>query len=334
MMMMKAVLIKPTANGATLELADIARPAALGPDDVRLAVRAVSVNRADVLTRVGSYATNAAPSGPAVAGMDAAGEVIETGTNVTGVAVGDRVMALAPGSLATEVVCPEAMTVKIPTGWSYVEGAAAVVGLVTEFDALVRAGRLAPGETVLIHAVASGVGTQAVQLARRLGAGRVLGTSRHASHAEQLESLGLDELIVAAGTDFAERVGPQGEGEVGGADVIVDHVGGPYLAANVRAAALGGRIVDVGRLGGATGTIDLEEFARKRLELIGTTFRTRTPQQRAAAVAALREGVDLEDAVDALRPLVHRTFPWTEALVAQDALLRNEHVGKLVLEVT
>ncbi|WP_224766556.1 zinc-binding dehydrogenase [Nocardioides campestrisoli] len=327
---MPAILLEPTDHGTTLRRGQVPRPGPVGPGEVRIAVRAVSVNRADVLARTGSYVTNVVRTGPAVAGMDAAGEVLEVGDAVRTVAVGDRVMALAAGSLAAEVVCPAATTLPIPSGWSYVEGAAAVVGLVTEHDALVRAGRLARGEVVLVHAAASGVGTQAVQLARHLGARLVLGTSRSDRHAGVLEGIGLDALVVPGEGGFVEQVVALAGEE--GVDVVVDHVGGPYLPDNVRVAALGGRLVDVGRLGGATGTLDLEEFARKRLELLGCTFRTRTPEQRAAAVAAVRDGADLEAAADVLRPVVHATYVWDDALAAQEALLRNEHVGKLVLE--
>jgi NADPH:quinone reductase-like Zn-dependent oxidoreductase len=146
-----------------------------------------------------------------------------------------------------------------------------------------------------------------------------------------VEKLGLDELIDTSEQDFAERVLDATDGA--GVDVIVDHVGGPYLAPNIRAAAIKGRIVGVGRLGGAEGVLDMEELARKRVELIGVTFRTRTPAEKADVVAALRAGIDIDGAADALRPLVDRTLDWTRALEAQTELGRNAHVGKIVLQV-
>jgi NADPH:quinone reductase-like Zn-dependent oxidoreductase len=312
---MKAMLIIPTSAAATLELADV-DPPALGPGDVRIAVRASSVNRADLLTRAGTPQP-ASAAGPPIAGLDAAGDVVEIGSDVTDFVVGDRVMAMVAGGLAEEVVLPAAMAVPIPPNWTYAEDAAAVLGLMTEHNAIATAGRLAPGETVLVHAAASGVGTQAIQVARALGAGRVLGTTRSSRDAGVLAQLGLDELIVTGETDFAERV--LGVTTGAGADVIVDHVGGPYLSPNIRAAAVRGRIVSVGRLGGAEGTLDMEELARKRLEIIGTTFRTRSADERAAVVEALRTGLDLVGSADTLRPLIDRTFPWTEALTAQSA---------------
>lgn len=134
---------------ATLEMGDVASPS-LGAADVRLAVRAASVNRADLLARAGRYVVAGSSGGPAIAGMDAAGEVLEVGADVRGIAPGNRVMAMVSGGLAEEVVLPAAMAIPIPPTWSYAEGAAAVVGLLTEHNALAAAGRLARGETVLV----------------------------------------------------------------------------------------------------------------------------------------------------------------------------------------
>lgn len=322
--------MRPTDGGpATLALSDIDRPA-VGPLDVRVRVHAASVNRADLLTRAGTHAP-ATASGPAIAGLDAAGEVLEVGSEVTTLKPGDRVMAMVAGGLAEEVVFPAAMAILVPSAWSWVEGAAAVLGLMTEHNALATAGRMQRGETVLVHAAASGVGTQAIQLARQLGAKKIIGTARSARPLPPLEALGLHHLVVASDEDFADRALELTDGV--GVDVILDHVGGPYLPGNIKAAAVRGRIVGIGRLGGAEGILDLEELARKRLEIVGTTFRTRTPEEKAKVVADLRDDVELEASADQLRPIVDRVLPWTDALKAQDALEAGEHVGKIVLEV-
>jgi NADPH2:quinone reductase len=326
---MKAILIKPTHGTATLELADIDAPE-LGPRDIRIRVHAASVNRADLLTRAGAHVP-ATAAGPPVAGLDAAGEVIEVGAEVATVKRGDRVMAMVAGGLAEEVVLPAAMAIDVPPAWSWVEGAAAVLGLMTEHNALVTVGRMAKGDTVVVHAVASGVGTQAVQLARELGASLIIGTSRSPRPEGSLTDLGLDHLIVTSEEDFAEQVLKLTDGV--GADVILDHVGGPYLASNITAAAVRGRIVGIGRLGGPEGTLDMEELARKRLEIIGTTFRTRTLEEKVRVVAELCVGVDLVGAAARLRPVVDRVLPWTSALEAQDALVASNHLGKIVLQV-
>jgi len=327
---MRAMLIRPADGEATLELDEITPPST-GVGQVRLAVRAVSVNRADLLIRAGTHVAAGSADGPVIAGQDAAGEVLEVGPEVESISSGDRVMAMVSGGLAEEIVFPAAMAIPIPPTWSYAEGAAAVVGLMTEHNAMATAGRMTRGETVLIHAAAAGVGTQAIQVARHLGAGKIFGTSRSPRRAELLAKLGLDELIVTSEQNFVDRVLEATDGA--GADVIVDHVGGPYLSANIQVAALKGRLVGVGRLGGAEGTLDMEELARKRIELIGVTFRTRSLAEKAAVVATLREAVDLVGAADALRPIIDRSFEWTRALEAQTELSRNEHVGKFVLEI-
>jgi NADPH2:quinone reductase len=327
---MRAMLIRPAGGEATLEIDEITPPS-MGAADVRLAVRAASVNRADLLVRAGTHVAAGPADGPMIAGQDAAGEILEVGPDVDGITPGDRVMAMVSGGLAEEIVFPAAMAIPIPPTWTYAEGAAAVVGLMTAHNAIATAGRMARGETVLIHAAAAGVGTQAIQVAKHLGAGKIFGTSRSPKKAGPLEKLGLDELIVTSEQNFVDRVLDATDGA--GADIIIDHVGGPYLAANIQVAALKGRLVGVGRLGGAEGTLDMEEMARKRLELIGVTFRTRTPAEKAAVVAALREDIDLVSAADALRPIIDRTFDWTRALEAQTELSHNAHIGKFVLEI-
>jgi NADPH2:quinone reductase len=328
---MKAVVLEQHNGATTLTMSEIDRPT-LEPGAVRIAVRAASVNRADLLIRAGTHTPAANPeAGPAVAGLDVAGEIIEVGDEVRDLRVGDNVMAMVAGGLAAEVVTPAAMAIPLPSAWSYVEGAAAVIALMTEHNALVTAGKMKAGDTVLVHAAASGVGTQAVQLAVLLGAGKVIGTTRSHGDSPVLKGRGINELITVADGAFADQVLKLTQGH--GADVILDHVGGPYLEENLRAAALAGRIVGVGRLGGRSGTLDLEELARKRLEIVGTTFRTRSAEEKASVVSALRTDVDLEQHADALRPIVDQTCSWFKALDAQETLAHNTHVGKIVLEI-
>jgi NADPH:quinone reductase len=328
---MRAILITPTASDvASLELQNI-EPPQLSRDQIRVAVRAASVNRADLLTRAGAHAPASAGGSPQVAGLDASGDVIEVGSDVSGIKVGDRVMVMAGGGLAEEIVVSSDMAIPVPTGWSYIEGAAAVLGLMTEHDALVTAGGLTKGDVVVVHAATSGVATQGIQLAKYVGAGTILATARSMRADDVLTGLGADALIDTSSGDFPARILDLTNGN--GANVILDHVGGPYLAGNLAASAIGGRIIGIGRLGGADGTLDLEELARKRVSIIGVTFRTRTPAEKAEVVAALRRDVDFENATDALRPLIHQTYDWTQALEAQAELAKNAHVGKIVLEV-
>lgn len=323
---MKAMVVEHDADGAVLVMRDI--PAhEPGPAQVKIRVRAASVNRADLAQRAGTHQPTAPGGVPAVVGLDAAGEVVEVGREVTDVLVGDRVMAIANGGLSEEVVIDAALAVPIPVAWTYAEGAAAILGLMTEHNALSTNGRLQQGETVLIHAAASSVGLQCVQLAKYLGAGLIIATTRSDRATELLRSVGADHVVIIGESGFADRVLDLTDGH--GADVIIDHVGGPYLADNIRCAAIKGRLVGVGRLGGAEGVLDLEALAFKRLSLIGVTFRTRDAQDKAEIVAALCSNVDLKD--EALRPHIDRIMPWTEARQAQDLMAANSHLGKIVL---
>lgn len=326
---MQAVLLEMIDGAVTPRLSSVDRPE-LRSGHVRVAVRASSINRADLLIRTGTHTSAGSANAPAVAGLDACGEVIEVASDVSGINPGDRVMAMVPGGLAEEVVVPVVAVLPVPSVWSFAEGAAAITALMTEHNALVTAARLQPGETVLVHAAASGVATQAIALAKVLGARSVFGTTRSHSNSPVLRRLGVDELIDVSQTNFADRILELTAGS--GVDVIIDHVGGPYLEDNLRAAAIKARIIGVGRLGGAAGTLDMEELARKRVELIGVTFRTRSDEEKFAITHALRQ-VDLEAHADALRPLIHRTYPWAKVLEAQEELASNTHVGKIVLEI-
>lgn len=323
---MKAMVVEHDTHGPTLVMRDIPTPEP-GPDQVKIRVRAASVNRADLAQRAGTHQPASPGDAPAVVGLDAAGDVVEVGREVTDVRVGDRVMAIVNGGLSEEVVVDAALAVPIPVAWSYAEGAAAILGLLTEHNALSTNGCLQPGETVLVHAAASSVGLQCVQLAKYLGAGLIIATTRSGRASDLLTSVGADHVVIIDESGFADRVLDLTDGH--GADVIIDHVGGPYLADNIRCASVKGRLIGVGRLGGAEGVLDLEALAFKRLSLIGVTFRTRDAQEKAAIVAALRSGVDLDD--EALRPRIDRVMPWTEARQAQDLMAANSPLGKIVL---
>lgn len=326
---MKAMVLERVEGGSELRLADVPEPA-VGPRQVAVAVRAASVNRADLLQRAGSYLPGGNPD-VVRAGLDAAGQVVAVGEGVQTVAVGQRVMAMAPGGLAERVVVDEAMVVPLPEDWSEAEGAAAIVALMTADNALVTAGRLREGESVLVHGATSGVGLQTVRLASFLRAGSVIATTRSARGVNLLHELGADHVVDVSRVDFAFAVS-QFNGDHG-IDVLIDHVGGPYLGGNLHCLAVKGRLVSVGRLGGSTGTLDMETVALKRLEIIGVTFRTREPEEKAAIAAGVRSLLNTLGASEALRPIIDRTLPWTRAEKAYEVMERNAHLGKIVLEV-
>jgi len=322
---MRAVLIQRHADGATLALGDVAEPK-LGHGQVRIAVRAVSVNYVDRFVPQGGYGKPPADGVPWVAGLDAAGEVTEVGDGVTGVRVGDRVMAMVPSSLAEQVVADARFTVPIPPEWSHEEGAAAIVALLTECSALTAADGLSAGESVVITGATSGMGLQGVQLARHLGAGRIIAVARSDRADDVLHRLGADLVLHSPGRGFAKHVLDATGGT--GADVAVDHVGGSYFPDLVAAAAINGRIVNVGRAAGAEATADLEAFSLKQLTLRGVTFRTRTPAELTGLYQQVRN-LDLTK----LRPVIERVVPWQQTEEAQGLLSTGAVVGKVVIRV-
>lgn len=321
---MRAVLIHPDPAGATLAVGEAPDPT-LPAGGVRIGVRAGSVNYVDQFVPTGGYGTPPADGSAWVAGLDAAGEVLEVGADVHDVRVGDRVMTMTAGGLAEQVVVDARNVVPIPDGWTDEEGAAAIIGLLTECDAL-GAAPFVPGDEVMITGATSGIGLQGVQLARALGAGRVLAVARSDRADDVLRTLGADVVLHSSGGGLAEAVLEATGGH--GVDVTIDHVGGPWFPEIVAAAAVRGRIVNVGRVAGTEATVDLEAFSRNRLAFRGVTFRTRTSDELAAMFAAVR-GLDLTH----LRPTIDRVVPWEETQDAQGLLATGTVVGKVVIRV-
>lgn len=326
---MRAIRLKQTADGSELYVTNRPEPV-VGDHDILIEVRAASVNRADLLQRAGSSPVSTTTADSPV-GLDTAGDVIAVGSGVAGLAVGDRVMSLVSGGLAERVGVDARLAMKIPSTWTYAEGAAAILGLAAEHHAIVTAGRFTAGESVLIHAASSGVGLQGVQLASYLGSSAVIATTRSDRGDDLLKSLGADAVLHPTSGSFADQVRAVTGGA--GVDLIVDHVGGPYLQENVSAAALKARIVSVGRLGGGRGRLDLEAVAFKRLEIVGVTFRTRSPDEKAEILAGVAVLLSETDAAEALRPTVDRALDWLEVETAQAIMRASGHLGKIVLTV-
>lgn len=329
---MRAMLIEQGLRCRTLQFEESPDPH-LGPGQVLIAVKAASVNRVDLAQRVGTHGPAATSARAVVVGLDAAGEVLATGSDVAGVNAGDRVMALVGGGLAEKVVIDAASVVPVPSSWSYVEGAAAILGLLTAHNALRTSANMQPGETVLIHGATAAVGMLGAKLAKYLDAGTIVATTRSRRAMSVLHSLGVDHVVDGNGGCFADQV--LAVTNYRGVDVIVDHVGGPYLEDNVRALAAGGRLVSIGRLGGADTVLDMEAaLAFKRLEAKGLTLRTRTQWQEAAMVHGLRAEIDLEAAAQDLRPNVDCVLPWSHAARASQIMESNAQFGKIVLEIS
>ncbi len=325
---MRAVIAASPGGPEALEVVERPDPRP-APDELLLAVHAAGVNRADVLQREGRYPP---PEGASdVLGLEAAGEVLEVGSQVSGWSPGDRAIALlAGGGYAERAVVPATIALPWPARLDAAEAGCAYEVLATAEDNLIRRGRLARGEVALIHGGTGGVGTAAIQLARRHGA-RALVTVGSAEKAAAARDLGADAAIVHTEEDFVaatrERTGGRG------VDVVLDVVGGAYLERNLRALAADGRLVVIGLQGGARAELDLARLLTRRLSVAASTLRARPREQKEELAAHLRSAVWPGLADGTLRPVVAATYPLAEAARAHEHLERREHVGNVVLTV-
>jgi NADPH:quinone reductase-like Zn-dependent oxidoreductase len=247
---------------------------------------------------------------------------------------GQRVFGLTAGGAQAEyAVVPENHLAEIPDALDFAEAAAVPEVFITAHDAMFTQARLESGERVLVHAVGSGVGTAAVQLARAAGAGSVYGTARTAEKVERAREFGLDEGVVV-GDDprvFAEAV--RGWTNGAGVGVLLDLVGASYLDANLDALGYRGRMLLVGTLGGASAALDFRRMMGKRLQLAGTALRARSAEEKAAAVRRFAAHVVPLLARRSLRPVLDRTFALEDVCAAYERLESNETFGKVVLEI-
>lgn len=291
-------------------------------------VHATAVNRADLLQTRGSYPVpDGAPQD--IPGLEYAGIVEQCGSGVTRWRAGDRIMGLVGGgSYAEYVVVHEAEAVRIPDTFDFVEAAAVPEVFITAHDALFTQMRLQAGETLLIHAVGSGVGTAALQLAKAHGA-RVIGTQRSPDKLQQATSLGLDLAVDTTSADFADVVMEATTGH--GADGILDLVGGPYLDGNLRCVAVRGRILLVGLVAGAKHELDMRRMLNRRVTMIGTVLRARSLQEKIEVTAAFARDVLPLLETGAVRPVVDRVLPLEHAGEAYRVIAANETFGKVVL---
>jgi NADPH:quinone reductase len=290
-------------------------------DQVLAEVISAGVNRADLLQLRGGHA--APPGWPRdVPGLEFAGRVAAVGEGATALAEGDLVFGIVGGGAhATHVVTPEALCVRVPDGLDPVHAGGVPEVFMTAYDALVRRARLGGGERVLIHAVGSGVGTAALQIARSIG-GITVGTSRSVDKLERAEELGLHEGVVA-GDDMARRIG-----EV---DVVLELVGGSYVETDVVVCRPRGRIVVVGLLAGASVDLDLGAVMRKRLTLVGTVLRSRAEWEREQLTALFARRVAPLFTTGRFRPVVDRVVGFEQIAEGYEALGSNRTFGKVVL---
>lgn len=300
------------------------------PGTVMLRVAATAVNRADIMQRQGHYPPP--PGEPEWPGLECSGVIEAVGEGVSGWAPRDEVCALlAGGGYAERVVVPAGQVLPVPKGVDLVTAAALPEIFCTVWSNVFLTASLQPGETLLVHGGASGVGTAAIQLAESIGA-NVAVTAGSADKLEWCAELGATTLINYREDDFAAAVKEATDGR--GADVILDIIGAKYLAQNIDALAVGGRLVIIGLQGGRRAELDLSALMGKRAAMIGTTLRARPTEEKATIVAAVREHVwPLIEAGD-VRPIIDSVFPITEAAEAHRKVEASEHVGKVIMRVS
>ena len=322
---MKAIQLY--SDGLTWSNCDDVEPEA---DEVRISVRASAVNRADLLQRRGDYPPP--PGASEILGLECAGVVDAVGADVTTLARGDEVCALlAGGGYAEKAVVPAAQVLPVPSGISLVEAAALPEAFATAYLNLFLEADLAPGERVLVHAGASGVGTAAVQLCRAFG-NPVFVTAGSDEKIARCVELGAE----AGSNRFREYFGERVAQWTGGAgmDVILDPVGGEYLEGNLESLNLEGRLVLIGLMGGAESNIHLGLMMAKRLRLLGSTLRARTVAKKGAIMSALNERVWPLIAAGNIKPIVDTVFPTIRAAEAHDLVASNKTFGKVLLAVS
>ncbi|MFI5755996.1 NAD(P)H-quinone oxidoreductase [Streptomyces sp. NPDC051569] len=326
---MHAITIPEPGGPEALVWAEVPDPEP-AEGEVLVEVVASAVNRADLLQRQGFY--DPPPGSSPYPGLECSGRIIELGAGVSGWAVGDEVCALlAGGGYAERVAVPTGQLLPRPEGLSLSEAAALPEVVCTVWSNVFMVSHLRPGETLLLHGGASGIGTMAIQLAKAVGA-RVAVTAGSPEKLARCAELGADILINYREQDFVEEIHQTTAGA--GADVILDIVGAKYLQRNVNALAVNGRLAVIGMQGGVKAELDLSALLRKRGAITATSLRARPTAEKAAIVAAVREHVWPLVADGHVRPIVDRTLPLSEAAEAHRALEAGAHVGKLLLTRT
>jgi NADPH:quinone reductase len=324
---MKAVFVVPGPDGGIFEPREIPRPNP-APGEVLIAIRAAGLNRGELIARPLLRSTNPALR-PTRAGGEFAGTIDALGEGVSGFAVGDRVMGRAPGSYAEYAIANPRMLMRMPASMSFADGASIPVVFITSHDAIVTNAMTKANESIMITAAPSGVGIAAIQLARRIGAKPIIATTRSPSKSAALRELGATDVIDVTKPDWPDAVlAVSGKR---GVDVIIDSVGGPMLPDNIRVLAIKGRLVSVGRNAGNVGDCNLDEVARKRVSIIGVTFRTRSAEESSICGELFADDCLHDFATGALRPVVDKTFPFERLTDAQAYMMSDSQIGKIVV---
>jgi NADPH:quinone reductase len=325
-----------------MQVVEIAAPG--GPEQLKVATRplpqpaagevlvrvaAAGVNRPDVMQRQGRYPPP--PGASDLPGMEVAGEIVELGPGVSGLALGDQITALLPGGgYAAYAIAAAPLCMQVPAGLTMVEAAAIPETYLTVWTNLFERGGCKSGDTVLIHGGTSGIGTTAIQLAAAWGA-RVFATAGSPQKARFCEKLGAERGIDYRTEDFVAVIRAETAGY--GIDITLDMVAGSYVQRNLDVAAVEGRVVTISMLGGSRAEINMNSILPKRLTLTGSTLRSRTVAQKAAVADAVRRNVWPLLAAGRVKPIIHQTFPLAQASEAHRLMESSSHIGKIVLTI-
>jgi NADPH2:quinone reductase len=321
---MKAAIL----GDAGIEIGDVPKPEPK-PNEVLIRVRATTLNRADLLVASGHQHGRVGGKGARI-GLECAGEVEAVGSEVEGIRPGDRVMGSAPAAHAEYAVTDSGRVHRIPANnMTFAQAACFPVALQTMHNAIVTAGRLERGETLLIQGASTGVGLMGLQIGKLMGASVVMGTSTNPERRARLKEFGCDLALDSRDPGWPEQVKQATGGK--GVDLIVDQVSASVANQNLDAARVLGRIVNVGRLGGMSGEFNFDLHAAKRIDYIGVTFRTRSPQEVREIVRLMR--ADLWPAVESgqLSLRIDKTFPLEKIAEGLEMMRANRHFGKIVI---
>ena len=324
---MKSYWMQSDGVNADINLREVERPVP-GQNQLLIRVKAAGLNRGEFILSHGLHKAGTAKQ----IGMEAAGEVVSCGPDVTGFKPGDRVMGRCPGAFAEYALMSEPETMMMPAALNWNQAAAIPLTSLVVFDMLVVQGQLKPGEWVFITGVTSGVGVSALSMAKALGA-KVIGTSGSQEKLDELSALGLDLGICTRAPNFYDALMKATDGK--GVDLVVNTVGGSVFAECIRAMAFEGRLATVGYVDGALkAEMDIEALHAKRLKLFGVSNKLRTAEQRAAAMPDFKKLILPLIESKKIVPFIYRTLPFEKLLEAKAMMDTNQHLGKIILAGT
>jgi putative PIG3 family NAD(P)H quinone oxidoreductase len=326
---MKAIEFDTFGDADVLKLTDVAEPE-LRSTDLLIKVHAAGVNRADIIHRRGGYGRPHFGDS-AIMGLEIAGEVVATGVDANGFKIGDRIMGIVGGGAYAELARIDyRMAMRIPDTLTFVQAAAIPEAFVTAHEALVHLGRLKAGETVLIHAAASGVGSAAVQLARLIGA-RIFGTA-DVQKLGRVKELGVSYAVDYKVDDYAEVIAQITDRK--GVDVVIDFIGAPYFPRNIASLANGGRLVQVGLLGGGGSVnVEIEQILYRHLQIMGTVMKSRPQPEKHNMVQRFSSAWLNHFGDNRLVPVLDSVFPLSRAKEAHLRMESGQNFGKIILSM-